>query len=132
VIQGWTADEQITGESSQDVLIPGHESEIRVSKRMVPLLREALRVAETDGAGRDSYVAGCSAVKPSPFLSLLSELRCEVVALLDEPFAYVTGNFQTQMYGGRTHALDLGACDLARDAHAAEVLSHDLHPSGLP
>ncbi|AEN09927.1 conserved hypothetical protein [Streptomyces sp. SirexAA-E] len=41
-------DEQTTGESSRDVLIPGHESVIRVPKRMVPLLREALRVAESD------------------------------------------------------------------------------------
>jgi hypothetical protein len=48
VIQGWTADERTTGESSRDVPIPGHESVIRVPKRMIPLLREALRVAESD------------------------------------------------------------------------------------
>ncbi|WSI71019.1 hypothetical protein OG599_13400 [Streptomyces sp. NBC_01335] len=48
VIQGWTADEQTVSESSRDVRIPGHESVIRIPKRMVPLLREALRVAEPD------------------------------------------------------------------------------------
>lgn len=48
VIQGLTADERTTGESLRDVPIPGHESVIRVPKRMIPLLREALRVAESD------------------------------------------------------------------------------------
>lgn len=48
VIQGWTADHRTLGESSLDVVLPGHESVIRVPKRMVPLLREALRVAESD------------------------------------------------------------------------------------
>ncbi|MDK1474394.1 hypothetical protein QNO07_13345 [Streptomyces sp. 549] len=48
VIQGWTADEQTTDESSRDVPIPGYESVIRVPVRMIPLLREALRVAESD------------------------------------------------------------------------------------
>ncbi|MFC4512675.1 MULTISPECIES: hypothetical protein [Streptomyces] len=48
VVQGWTADEETTSASSRDVPIPGHESVIRVPKRMIPLLREALRVAESD------------------------------------------------------------------------------------
>lgn len=48
VVQGWTANEETTSASSQDVPIPGHESVIRVPKRMLPLLREALRVAESD------------------------------------------------------------------------------------
>ncbi|MFE7409765.1 helix-turn-helix domain-containing protein [Streptomyces laurentii] len=48
VIQGWTADDRTTGESSQDVPIPGHESVIRIPKRMMPLLREALGVADSD------------------------------------------------------------------------------------
>ncbi len=48
VVQGWTADEETRGTSSRDVPIPGNESVIRVPKRMVPLLREALRVAESD------------------------------------------------------------------------------------
>nr|WP_240106467.1 hypothetical protein [Streptomyces sp. MUM 203J] len=48
VIQGWKADSQTTGGSSQDVPIPGHEAVIRVPNRMIPLLREALDVAELD------------------------------------------------------------------------------------
>lgn len=48
IVQGWTADEETTGASSRDVPFPGHESVIRVPKRMIPLLREALRVAESD------------------------------------------------------------------------------------
>ncbi|MCP3820493.1 hypothetical protein NLX86_21065 [Streptomyces sp. A3M-1-3] len=48
LVQGWKADEQTTGESSKDVAIPDHETVIRVPKRMIPLLREALDVAELD------------------------------------------------------------------------------------
>jgi len=48
LFQGWKADHQTTSESSQDVPIPGHEAVIRVPKRMIPLLREALDVAELD------------------------------------------------------------------------------------
>ncbi|MFI2212696.1 hypothetical protein [Streptomyces sp. NPDC020141] len=48
VFQGWKADERITDESSKDVPIPEHEAVIRVPKRMIPLLREALDVAELD------------------------------------------------------------------------------------
>ncbi|GAA0457463.1 hypothetical protein GCM10009544_20080 [Streptomyces stramineus] len=48
LVQGRTADDQTTSESSKDVPIPDHESVIRVPKRMIPLLREALRVAESD------------------------------------------------------------------------------------
>lgn len=48
LVQGLTADERTTRESSKDVPIPDHESVIRVPNRMIPLLREALRVAESD------------------------------------------------------------------------------------
>ncbi|MFB4196582.1 hypothetical protein [Streptomyces carpaticus] len=48
VLQGWKADQPTTGETSVDVRLPEHESVIRVPKRMVPLLREALDVAELD------------------------------------------------------------------------------------
>jgi hypothetical protein len=48
LVQGWTADASTTAESSKDVSIPSHESVVRVPKRMIPLLREALRVAEFD------------------------------------------------------------------------------------
>lgn len=47
VVQGWTADGETVSASSRDVPVPGHESVIRVPKRMIPLLREALRVAES-------------------------------------------------------------------------------------
>ncbi|MFI8813589.1 MULTISPECIES: hypothetical protein [unclassified Streptomyces] len=48
LVQGLTADEQTRAESSQDVAIPRHESVVRVPKRMIPLLKEAIRVAESD------------------------------------------------------------------------------------
>ncbi|MFG2224572.1 hypothetical protein [Streptomyces sp. NPDC048644] len=48
LFQGWKADERTTSESSLDVAVPGHEAVIRVPKRMIPLLREALDVAELD------------------------------------------------------------------------------------
>ncbi|MCI3932596.1 hypothetical protein [Streptomyces sp. AN091965] len=48
VIQGWRADDRTTRASAQDVAILSHETVVRVPKRMVPLLREALDVAELD------------------------------------------------------------------------------------
>ncbi|MEC4018761.1 hypothetical protein [Streptomyces sp. H27-D2] len=48
LIQGWKADERTESESSKDVPVPDHEAVIRVPKRMIPLLREALDVAELD------------------------------------------------------------------------------------
>ncbi|MFI1865918.1 hypothetical protein [Streptomyces jumonjinensis] len=46
LFQGWRADELTTDASSRDVPIPDHEAVIRVPKRMIPTLREALDVAE--------------------------------------------------------------------------------------
>ncbi|MFI7276108.1 hypothetical protein [Streptomyces sp. NPDC049879] len=48
VIQGWTADGRTLEESAKDVRLPGHESVIRVPRRLIPQLREAIRVAESD------------------------------------------------------------------------------------
>lgn len=48
LFQGWKADERTKSESSLDVPIPDHEAVIRVPKRTIPLLREALDVAELD------------------------------------------------------------------------------------
>ncbi|MFD7287242.1 hypothetical protein [Streptomyces sp. NPDC059863] len=48
LFQGWKADKRTMSESSLDVPIPEHEAVIRVPKRMIPLLREALDVAELD------------------------------------------------------------------------------------
>ncbi|MFI7337070.1 hypothetical protein ACIBUY_03920 [Streptomyces sp. NPDC050085] len=48
VIQGWSADEATLDACRRDGPIPGHESVIRIPPRMVPLVREALGVAELD------------------------------------------------------------------------------------
>lgn len=48
VIQGWIADEQTQSRCSTDVAKPGHETVVRVPKRLIPLLREALDVAELE------------------------------------------------------------------------------------
>lgn len=48
VIQGWKADDRTTGESAKNVPTPEHEAVIRVPNQMIPLLREALDVAELD------------------------------------------------------------------------------------
>ncbi|PKV86385.1 hypothetical protein BX283_3949 [Streptomyces sp. TLI_146] len=46
VVQGWKVDARTADESSKDVPLPGHEAVIRLPKRMVPLLKEALDVAD--------------------------------------------------------------------------------------
>ncbi|MFD7546132.1 hypothetical protein ACFV0R_05410 [Streptomyces sp. NPDC059578] len=48
VIQGLTADEETSTTCAGDVPLPSHEAVIRVPKQMIPLLREALGVAESD------------------------------------------------------------------------------------
>ncbi|MBW1604524.1 hypothetical protein JJV70_20935 [Streptomyces sp. JJ66] len=48
VFQGWKADTPTLSASMRDVVLPAHEAVIRVPARMVPLLREALGVAELD------------------------------------------------------------------------------------
>lgn len=48
IVQGITADEPTRSTTSRDVPIPDHESVVRLPQRMIPLLREALRVAESD------------------------------------------------------------------------------------
>ncbi|MCX5412348.1 hypothetical protein [Streptomyces sp. NBC_00059] len=42
VIQGATADTNTTARTVHDSPLPGHESVVRLPKRMIPLLREAL------------------------------------------------------------------------------------------
>ncbi len=48
LFQGWSADEQTTKASTRDVALPANEALIRIPRRMIPLLREALDVAESD------------------------------------------------------------------------------------
>ncbi|MEU6060568.1 hypothetical protein [Streptomyces sp. NPDC047097] len=48
IFQGWNASEPVLAESRADVELPDHEGVIRVPRRMIPLLKEALRVAESD------------------------------------------------------------------------------------
>ncbi|MEU8583330.1 hypothetical protein ACX9I7_22990 [Streptomyces sp. L500] len=48
LFQGWKADDQTRRACAADVSQPDHEAVIRVPKRMIPLLREALDVAELE------------------------------------------------------------------------------------
>ncbi|KJY43142.1 hypothetical protein VR41_04705 [Streptomyces sp. NRRL B-1568] len=48
LFQGWKADDQTQRDCAADVSQPDHEAVIRVPKRMIPLLREALDVAELE------------------------------------------------------------------------------------
>ncbi|MGW5675307.1 hypothetical protein ACWEV4_09500 [Streptomyces sp. NPDC003860] len=48
LFQGPMADEQTMNETVVDVPMPHHEAIVRVPKRMISLLREALDVAELD------------------------------------------------------------------------------------
>ncbi|MCD9141598.1 hypothetical protein [Streptomyces albireticuli] len=48
LLQGWEADDQTRRACAADVSQPDHEAVIRVPKRMVQLLREALDVAELE------------------------------------------------------------------------------------
>ncbi|THA29667.1 hypothetical protein E6R18_23205 [Streptomyces sp. A1277] len=48
VIQGVTADAATTALTVQDSPLPAHESVVRLPRRMIPLLREALDGAEPE------------------------------------------------------------------------------------
>lgn len=46
VVQGWTADELTRAMCLADGPIPDHEAVVRIPQRMIPLLREVLRVTD--------------------------------------------------------------------------------------
>ncbi|MFF3640456.1 hypothetical protein [Streptomyces sp. NPDC002564] len=46
VVQGWAADELTRATCLADGPIPDHEAIVRIPPRMIPLLREVLRVAD--------------------------------------------------------------------------------------
>ncbi|MEV7109660.1 hypothetical protein [Streptomyces anulatus] len=48
VIQGVAADSDTTARTVQDSPLPAHESVVRLPQRLIPLLREALDVAELE------------------------------------------------------------------------------------